>query len=268
MEINKTETNDSRQCHLFVNVLIDSWQQKCQMEINKTETNNSRQCRSFVNMSIDLWQHTCQMEVDKNEMNNSWQCQSFVNKMIVEIFTTSVGELLSKLIYREEALSMLIVALMFEHTRTNNLFNNYFQLVVKLISILISEGAQAPSSKLIVGCGYSKLSFHFCKDCRIFYEGVKDSTIGIFSDNGLVDHSGLDFIGHNGLLDFISHNGLLDFIGQNGLVGFIGLGLVGFIGLSLVSLVKLIGQISLVGLGGFGFVGLHQKWFYAPYYGV
>ena len=27
---------------------------------------------------------------------------------------------------------------------------------------------------LIVGCGYSKISFHFCNDCRIFCEGVKD----------------------------------------------------------------------------------------------
>jgi len=50
-----------------------------------------------------------------------------------------------------------------------------FQLVVELIPTLNSEGAQAPSSKLIVGCGYSKKSFHFCEDCRIlFCEGVKD----------------------------------------------------------------------------------------------
>ena len=69
-----------------------------------------------------------------------------------------------------------------------------FQLVVELISILISEGAHftpatlqtfklivrfeeepAHWSKLIVGCGYSEISFHFCKDCRIFREGVKDN---------------------------------------------------------------------------------------------
>jgi hypothetical protein len=50
-----------------------------------------------------------------------------------------------------------------------------FQLVVKLIPILTSEGAQAPSSMLIVGCDYSKISFHFCEDCRIFREGVKDN---------------------------------------------------------------------------------------------
>ncbi len=68
-----------------------------------------------------------------------------------------------------------------------------FQLVVESILILISEGAQvAPAtlqtfklivrfeeaqahwSNLIVGCGYSEISFHFCKDCRIFCEGVKD----------------------------------------------------------------------------------------------
>jgi hypothetical protein len=75
--------------------------------------------------------------------------------------------------------------------------------------ISTSEGARAPSSKLIVGCGYSKISFHFCKDCRIFCEGVKDSIIGISSNNGLV--------------------------------GLIGLGLVGFIGFGLISLVGLSG---------------------------
>ena len=69
-----------------------------------------------------------------------------------------------------------------------------FQLVVESISILISEGAQftpatlqpfklivrfeeepAHWSKLVVGCGHSEISFHFCKDCRIFREGVKDN---------------------------------------------------------------------------------------------
>jgi hypothetical protein len=75
-------------------------------------------------------------------------------------------------------------------------FNNgSFQLVVETISILISEGAQlftpatlqtfklivrfeeepAHWSKLIVGFGYSEISFHFCKDCRILCEGVKDN---------------------------------------------------------------------------------------------
>ena len=75
-----------------------------------------------------------------------------------------------------------------------------FQLVVESISILISEGAQftpatlqtfklivrfeeerAHWSKLIVGWGYSKISFHFCTDCRIFSEGVKDSTVRLHS---------------------------------------------------------------------------------------
>ncbi len=44
-----------------------------------------------------------------------------------------------------------------------------FKLIVRF------EGAQAPLSKLIVGRGYSKISFHFCKDCRIFREGVKSN---------------------------------------------------------------------------------------------
>jgi hypothetical protein len=77
-----------------------------------------------------------------------------------------------------------------------------FQLVVALIPILNPEGVQAPSniqvyccvvffasiiipnfeeaqatpanSTLIVGYHYSKISLLFCKDCRIFCEGVKD----------------------------------------------------------------------------------------------
>ncbi len=66
-----------------------------------------------------------------------------------------------------------------------SLLNDDFQLVVKLILTLTSEGARAPSSKLIVGCDNSEISFHFCKDCRIFREGVKDSSIGIISNNGI-----------------------------------------------------------------------------------
>jgi hypothetical protein len=55
--------------------------------------------------------------------------------------------------------------------------NEDFQLVVKFIPILIFDGARAPSSMLIVGHDYSKISLHFCIDFRIFREGeweVKD----------------------------------------------------------------------------------------------
>ena len=45
------------------------------------------------------------------------------------------------------------------------------------ISISHSEGARAPLSMLIVRCDYSKISFHFCEDCRIFREGVKGNGI-------------------------------------------------------------------------------------------
>jgi hypothetical protein len=70
-----------------------------------------------------------------------------------------------------------------------------FQLVVTLIWIVSPEGLQAPlniqvyccidfvmliiipnfkeASTLIVGYHYSKISLPFCKDCRIFCEGVK-----------------------------------------------------------------------------------------------
>jgi hypothetical protein len=56
--------------------------------------------------------------------------------------------------------------------------NDDFRLVVEFKPILIFDGAQAPSSMLTVGCDYSKISLHFCKDFRIFCEGeweVKDN---------------------------------------------------------------------------------------------
>ena len=96
-----------------------------------------------------------------------------------------------------------------------SMFGQSNQLVVKLIPILTSEGAQAPSSKLIVGCGYSKKSFHFCKDCRTFCEGVKDSTIDIVSNNGIVDH--ISLVGLGGF------SGISGLVGQISLVGRIGL---------------------------------------------
>jgi hypothetical protein len=107
-------------------------------------------------------------------------------------------------------------------------------------------------SKLIVGCGYSKISCHFCKDCRIFREGVKDSTIGISSNNGLVSSIGLglvSFIGF-GLISTVglSGFGLVGLSGINGLI--VQIGLAGFVGLSGFDL------ISLVGIIGFNLVSL------------
>jgi hypothetical protein len=61
--------------------------------------------------------------------------------MIVELFPTSAGASPSKLMYREEASSTLIVDLMFEHTRTRNLFNTDYQLIVDLFLNPNCEGA-------------------------------------------------------------------------------------------------------------------------------
>jgi hypothetical protein len=72
-----------------------------------------------------------------------------------------------------DTFTKLIVTSMFGQSN-QSLLNDDFQLFVKLIPILTSEGARAPSSMLIVGCGYYEISFHFCEDCRIFREGVKD----------------------------------------------------------------------------------------------
>jgi hypothetical protein len=82
--------------------------------------------------------------------------------------------------------------------------------------------------------------------------------IGPSGISGLVDHTGLDFIGHNGLIDFIGL-GLEGFISL-GLVGFIGLGLGSLVnGISLIGLAGLIGFIGLVGLISFGLNGLIGK---------
>jgi hypothetical protein len=145
------------------------------------------------------------MEINKNEMNNSWQCRSFVDKMIVELFPTSAGALPSKLMYQEEASSMLIVALIFEHTRTRNLSNDDFQLIVKLIPILNSEGACAPLStsnesvKLIVVLSD--------KDSKIFCEGEWLSTTTNMH------------VGSSGINGFIRQIGLVGLVGISGLVG-------------------------------------------------
>ena len=65
--------------------------------------------------------------------------------------------------------------------------------------------------------------------------------LGFFSLGGLINHN--DLVGGSDLVDHIG----LNFIDHNGLVSFIGLGIVGFAGLSLNRLGGIIGHISLVG---------------------
>jgi hypothetical protein len=220
------------------------------------------------NGSVDCNGHVYQNNLDYHvglvDLSNFENPYSRSSKFIVA--SNSEGEI-SKAelecfgINGQISLTKLIVTSMFGRSN-QSLLNDDFQLVVKLIPNLTFEGAQAPSSKLIVGCGYSEISFHFCKDCRIFREGVKDSTIDIVSNNGIVGHISLVGLGgfsgisglvgrislnahirRNGLIvrisDLVGHNGLVGRIVQNGLngfidlgVSFISLGLVGFIGLS------------------------------------
>ncbi len=133
-------------------------------------------------------------------------------------------------------------------------------------NIALPNSKRAKPTKLIVGYGYSKKSFHFCKACRIFREGVKDSTIGISSNNGFVGLIGL------GLVGFISFglNSLVGLSGNSGLVNQISLISLGdltiksLVGLStlfarrLISLIGLgnLGLTSLAGINGIGLVGL------------
>jgi hypothetical protein len=127
------------------------------------------------------------------------------------------------------------------------------------------------NSTLIVGYCHSKIPLVFCKDCKIFCEGVKAATaklnglvgFGFIDRDDLADHNGLvnrnELINHNGIAshhncivgcnDLVDHIGLVGPIGHNGLDNFIGLGLVGIIGLSLVSLIGKIGLSSVIGFG-------------------
>jgi hypothetical protein len=174
-----------------------------------------------------------------------------------------------------------------------------FQLVVTLILILNPERVQAPSniqvyccvnfvaliiipnfeeaqatpanSTLIVGYQYSKTSLLFCKDCRIFCEGVKyddnafvEQRPGNYNDdvgddeekdNGmsLVGLSGFNLVGLSDINGLIGRIGLVDLVGISGLVGRISLislvGISGFGNLSIIGLISLNG-FSLVGLIG------------------
>ncbi len=65
----------------------------------------------------------------------------------------------------------LIIACIYFSSIFQDFSSSNFQLVVDYTLILHSEGAKTTLSMLIFGCGYSKTSFHFCKDCLIFYEG-------------------------------------------------------------------------------------------------
>jgi hypothetical protein len=126
---------------------------------------------------------------------------------------------------------------------------------------------------LIVEYHHSKILHVFCKDCKIFCEGVKAATaklnglisFGFVDCNDLIDHNSLvnrnDLVNHNGIAgrhngpvgrnNLVDHIGLVGPIGHNGLANFIGFGLVGVIGLSLI---RLIGKIDLIGVISFGLI--------------
>jgi hypothetical protein len=89
------------------------------------------------------------------------------------------------------------------------------------ISISHSEGARAPLFMLIVGCSYSKISFHFCEDCRIFCEGVKG--------NGIVEQK-LENKNQEGAMSTTAAIAKLnDLFGHNALVGRNNVGPIGLI---------------------------------------
>ncbi len=103
-------------------------------------------------------------------------------------------------------------------------------MIVDFILILHFKATRAVQTNLS-----SKISFHFCDDCRIFCEGEWEKNI--ISGFGLVSIIGLG--GHNGVISIVGliNLGGIRFIGPVGISGFdFGFGL-----------------ISLVGISGFGF---------------
>jgi hypothetical protein len=126
---------------------------------------------------------------------------------------------------------------------------------------------QSVATKLIVE--YSKISFHFCKDCRIFCEGVK-GTISISSNSGSVCPSGHNFASgvafdHNLAFSLILAFGLFSF-GKRSIVCHRLLGFICCVGYTsvFVSPSKLIviciglRLVSLISLIGFCFIGINN----------
>jgi hypothetical protein len=180
-----------------------------------------------------------------------------------------------------------------------------FQLIVSVFLKSNPEGVQAPSniqvyccvnfdasiiipnfeeaqatpadSTLIVGYHYSKISLPFCKDCRIFCEGVKDDDDAFVkqqpenydedvgndeekdNDISLVGLSGFNLVGLSGINSLIGQISLVSLVGISGLVGpFSLINLIGISGFGLVSLIGL-GNLSIIGLislNGFSLVSL------------
>ena len=295
------------QCHLFINIEADSNFSQLLSTICQLKKTSSA-FRMVMN------KHTC---IIKNKMPSIFQLISLTFKQsikmqpifqLIDVFVAnkndscsltathinytcqlivaSKREILNAQLIIDDAAHFLSIS---EGARFTPATLQTFKLIVRF------EEEPAHWSKLIVGCGYSEISFHFCKDCRIFREGVKveqpepeindneiDDDIAavkwqfirLVGRTNLVDHAGLiginGLIDHNGLFGFIGlvgHNGLVGRINQNGLVSRndlfdqIGLnlighnGLVSFIGLG-ISGISLISLIGLVGHIGFGFVRL------------
>jgi hypothetical protein len=141
------------------------------------------------------------------------------------------------------------------------------------LQMLTFEGAQAApnhSHQLIVEYKYSKICLHFCKDCRIFCEGVKDDDNAVSQQLFVIGKTG--FVGFDGQIGYVGYNGL---VGRNNHINHIGLinhkrltSIAGFVSVvsrnSIISLINLaallnhwlIGLISVIGFGHISLVGL------------
>jgi hypothetical protein len=146
---------------------------------------------------------------------------------------------------------------------------------------LTFEGGRAApnhSHQLIIENKFFKICLHFCKDCRIFCEGVKDNGNAVsqrlfgLGKTGFIGLDGqIGYVRYNGLVGYNNHINHIGLIGHNRLTGIAGIvcmvnpnsiiGLINLVALLnhwLIGLIGVIGfgLISLVGFSGFGLVGL------------
>jgi hypothetical protein len=86
--------------------------------------------------------------------------------------------------------------------------------------LLVEYNLQAPSSALIVGYRSSKISFHFCGDCRTFCEGEREQ---INKGDANVKQRRISLDDLISLVGFIGLSGISDLVVRISLVGRIGL---------------------------------------------
>jgi len=182
--------------HQCLNGKCNAFQLIAYLDFNRFPQNSVEADLDFRDLQRQLFNN-----IISDSVFSDFQRQLFIN-IKANIFASLVCELVTSKNQIKRDKSSATFKLVVASVSNNNAssFNgkpsSTFQLVVASvdwitkgissfhrIKILTFEGAQAPLSKLIFGCGYSEISFHFCEDCRIFCEGVKDDQAITMADH-------------------------------------------------------------------------------------